>query len=658
MLSRDGLRSCEGLYEELQALVAAARINPRVASHGDELCSIEELLLWRNQDSRTVLHLACELGLYNAAAYIIRQGVPGIVNLADDVRTTPLHVAARLGHANIVELLLREGADARAMERSGITAMHHAASAGSVESILLLKHNGGDIDAYSGAGTPLHWAAGEGQSAALQQLIDLGASMNTLDCDGMSPLAMAAMASMEDAACLLLDAGIKIGTSRLPFGMNLLHLAAEMGMERLSKKLINSPQGRSLALQTADGRLPVHVAAAHGCDAIAEMLLPYSQLAHGTSVEELIEDASMDFSDEWAAYTNGDGMSSLSGTFHDSDSLHFSDGSTPNLHTPTTGRHSSLGGGSRSSGCGGGCEATTPLQLTPITPALPQVQRPNEPTQAASTPEALSSAVQCASRGDDLLAENDMEGALRAYTEAIKFNGADADLWGKRAKVHLMIAEINGALPQPHLSAATPITTAATDSMPLASCELRGAASAVSRFPPSDTNKSSVLKAYGDATVATEIDPQSPFARKVLGKALLMLGWTNDAEAQFACMQEDVATPMARPVLEGSPACEPEGHVHWPQTQVASTTSFGPGHSPGLTIRTPKRQVSAKSLRQQEGSFSKVNHSPIRTALKKTTPMKKLAINSPSPAAGQEPDQVCSPLTKFRASVRPLRLRK
>mmetsp|Transcript_31016 Transcript_31016/g.87891 ORF Transcript_31016/g.87891 Transcript_31016/m.87891 type:complete len:618 (-) Transcript_31016:253-2106(-) len=617
MLSRDGLRSCEGLYEELQALVAAARINqPRVASHGDELCSIEELLLWRNQDSRTVLHLACELGLYNAAAYIIRQGVPGIVNLADDVRTTPLHVAARLGHANIVELLLREGADARAMERSGITAMHHAASAGSVESILLLKHNGGDIDAYSGAGTPLHWAAGEGQSAALQQLIDLGASMNTLDCDGMSPLAMAAMASMEDAACLLLDAGIKIGTSRLPFGMNLLHLAAEMGMERLSKKLINSPQGRSLALQTADGRLPVHVAAAHGCDAIAEMLLPYSQLAHGTSVEELIEDASMDFSDEWAAYTNGDGMSSLSGTFHDSDSLHFSDGSTPNLHTPTTGRHSSLGGGSRSSGCGGGCEATTPLQLTPITPALPQVQRPNEPTQAASTPEALSSAVQCASRGDDLLAENDMEGALRAYTEAIKFNGADADLWGKRAKVHLMIAEIN------------------------------------------DTNKSSVLKAYGDATVATEIDPQSPFARKVLGKALLMLGWTNDAEAQFACMQEDVATPMARPVLEGSPACEPEGHVHWPQTQVASTTSFGPGHSPGLTIRTPKRQVSAKSLRQQEGSFSKVNHSPIRTALKKTTPMKKLAINSPSPAAGQEPDQVCSPLTKFRASVRPLRLRK
>mmetsp|Transcript_31014 Transcript_31014/g.87874 ORF Transcript_31014/g.87874 Transcript_31014/m.87874 type:complete len:226 (-) Transcript_31014:1736-2413(-) len=177
MLSRDGLRSCEGLYEELQALVAAARINPRVASHGDELCSIEELLLWRNQDSRTVLHLACELGLYNAAAYIIRQGVPGIVNLADDVRTTPLHVAARLGHANIVELLLREGADARAMERSGITAMHHAASAGSVESILLLKHNGGDIDAYSGAGTPLHWAAGEGQSAALQQLIDLGASM-------------------------------------------------------------------------------------------------------------------------------------------------------------------------------------------------------------------------------------------------------------------------------------------------------------------------------------------------------------------------------------------------------------------------------------------------------------------------------------------------
>jgi len=267
---------------------------------------------------------------------------------------------------------------------------------------------------------------------------------------------MAAMASMEDAACLLLDAGIKIGTSRLPFGMNLLHLAAEMGMERLSKKLINSPQGRSLALQTADGRLPVHVAAAHGCDAIAEMLLPYSQLAHGTSVEELIEDASMDFSDEyvvfplphglpclcphslaattpacllcrphsfprdlrgswvhrrrWAAYTNGDGMSSLSGTFHDSDSLHFSDGSTPNLHTPTTGRHSSLGGGSRSSGCGGGCEATTPLQLTPITPALPQVQRPNEPTQAASTPEALSSAVQCASRGDDLLAENDMEG--------------------------------------------------------------------------------------------------------------------------------------------------------------------------------------------------------------------------------------------------------
>ena len=91
--------------------------------------------------------------------------------------------------------------------------------------------------------------------------------------------------------------------------MNLLHLAAEMGMERLAARLLKLPQGPGYALQQAggsmegrsmEGRLPIHFAAEHRCNSIVEMLLPFSQLAQGTSVEELIEDATMDYGDEYA----------------------------------------------------------------------------------------------------------------------------------------------------------------------------------------------------------------------------------------------------------------------------------------------------------------------------------------------------------------------
>lgn len=53
------------------------------------------------------------------------------------------------------------GADVSAADTQGVAPAHRAAGHGDLSALELLSGSGANFETQSGAGTPLHWAAGE-----------------------------------------------------------------------------------------------------------------------------------------------------------------------------------------------------------------------------------------------------------------------------------------------------------------------------------------------------------------------------------------------------------------------------------------------------------------------------------------------------------------
>ena len=111
---------------------------------------------------------------------------------------TPLMEAARTGDIALAELLLEKGADLHAVSSTGMTALHFAAAEGSAEMVQLLLRNGAhpniattdapflNIECAKGV-TPLHLAASAGNAKAMEYLLAAGAYINTPDAEGNTP---------------------------------------------------------------------------------------------------------------------------------------------------------------------------------------------------------------------------------------------------------------------------------------------------------------------------------------------------------------------------------------------------------------------------------------------------------------------------------------
>lgn len=133
-----------------------------------------------------------------------------------------LHLAASKGHRNIVELLVRAGADVNACSvdidsslRNGITPLLAAAYGGHLPIIDFLMSEGASIDkAGSGGIAPLHVAACRGDVALVDLLLQAGAKPdNYSTSEGKTPLILAiehassTKSSAVEVVRLLLKAG-------------------------------------------------------------------------------------------------------------------------------------------------------------------------------------------------------------------------------------------------------------------------------------------------------------------------------------------------------------------------------------------------------------------------------------------------------------------
>ena len=141
---------------------------------------------------------------------------------------TPLHHAARgpivpgyapgappalpaeilAGCGGTIALLVAHGAALEARDEAGLTALHHAASAGNLPALkALLKAKADPRAADKAGGTPLHWAAARGRADAATALLAAHAPLDLADAEGQTPLHMAVAAGHTATARVLLDGG-------------------------------------------------------------------------------------------------------------------------------------------------------------------------------------------------------------------------------------------------------------------------------------------------------------------------------------------------------------------------------------------------------------------------------------------------------------------
>ena len=109
-------------------------------------------------DPKKAIIKAAKSGDVNTISSLLKSD-PSLINACDTDGSTPLHCATWKGHANVVELLLKAGANVNAVNQN--------------------EHWGT---------TPLHAAAHANEAKIAQVLLDHGANVKAKDMEGRTPM--------------------------------------------------------------------------------------------------------------------------------------------------------------------------------------------------------------------------------------------------------------------------------------------------------------------------------------------------------------------------------------------------------------------------------------------------------------------------------------
>ncbi|MBL8214039.1 MAG: ankyrin repeat domain-containing protein, partial [Bryobacterales bacterium] len=195
---------------------------------------------------------------------------PSLAKLADASGTTALHYAAAYGSVEAMELLLANGADARATNRRKTTPLHWAVH-DPAKTALLLKH-GAPIDAKQVEGrTPLYQAASLGNALpVVRLLLDRGANPNLPMVTGTTPLIAAAIRGKVDIMEALLAKGANVNAAAGTGGTALM-AAATSGNPVAVRLLLD--KGANAKAVTKRKETALHDAATAGVTESVRLLL-------------------------------------------------------------------------------------------------------------------------------------------------------------------------------------------------------------------------------------------------------------------------------------------------------------------------------------------------------------------------------------------------
>ncbi|XP_028677290.1 nuclear factor of kappa light polypeptide gene enhancer in B-cells inhibitor, alpha b [Erpetoichthys calabaricus] len=178
---------------------------------------------WKTQiteDGDTLLHLAVIHEEKGCALQIIeRLRADPYLNIQNNQRQTPLHLAVITDQAEIVASLLKAGCDPLLVDHSGNTALHIACSKGSQNCFGALtqfsgKHLSSLISAVNYNGhTSLHLATLFGFLHLVEDLVKLGADVNAQEqCNGRTSLHLAVDMQNYQLVSLLISNGANVNS--------------------------------------------------------------------------------------------------------------------------------------------------------------------------------------------------------------------------------------------------------------------------------------------------------------------------------------------------------------------------------------------------------------------------------------------------------------
>jgi ankyrin repeat protein len=204
----------------------------------------------------TPLHYATFYGMQDIATFLIVERSQDVNALGFHRKETPLIVSSRLGYVEMVQVLLKHGADTEARDIGDYTAMVFATVYGYVEVAQVLLEHGADTNLhYKKMCTPLHWAScygPYGQLASAQVLLSHGADVTAQDEDNETALHVA---KDEKVARLLLEHGSDANALDI-YNRTPLHLVSEEGHVGVARALLE--HGADVNARDANNETPLY----------------------------------------------------------------------------------------------------------------------------------------------------------------------------------------------------------------------------------------------------------------------------------------------------------------------------------------------------------------------------------------------------------------
>ena len=167
---------------------------------------------FKDNDGSTALHYACLWGYLELVDALVKRGAD--INIRGTDQQTPLHVACIHNNDNnvsIVKILLDNGADINAKNTDGRTPLHEACYNGDMDLALFLMDSGADIHWINDyKQTLLHRASFNGPVDLVKILIDKGIDIHFKDAQNMTALHIACGKGNMEIAIALIDMGADI----------------------------------------------------------------------------------------------------------------------------------------------------------------------------------------------------------------------------------------------------------------------------------------------------------------------------------------------------------------------------------------------------------------------------------------------------------------
>ncbi|KAB5528560.1 hypothetical protein PHYPO_G00141630 [Pangasianodon hypophthalmus] len=217
------------------------------------------------------------------------------INQPNKHGTPPLLIAAGCGNIQIIDVLIRKGAEIQTLDKSGANAIYYAARHGHVETLKFLHEKKCPLDIQDKSGetalhvasrygnmdvvqylcsihanpdltdreqeTPLHCAAWHGYSAVARALCQAGCDVNARNREGESPLLTASARGFRDIVECLLEHGADMDSTDKDN-----HIALHLAVRRCQIEVVKCLLSHHCYVDHQDrhGNTPLHIACKDG----------------------------------------------------------------------------------------------------------------------------------------------------------------------------------------------------------------------------------------------------------------------------------------------------------------------------------------------------------------------------------------------------------